>query len=342
MGWPALCGAADNPASKPAPEKARAFISLLLPLSAPEFAKPAEAVMAGCSSALEVAGQPLALQISRTDATPASILANYQAAVERGAAVIVGPMTRDGVTALARSALPGTPTLTLNVPDFDAPLPDGFYTLSLSAESEARLVAQNAYASGLHTAAVVHGDAAWSRRVGAAFSAEWTALGGNVSESLTTGVDLTFVREQLAQSRAELVFLAADAAEARYTRPYLNNQLPVYAVSLVHGGQEDLLSGIDLNGIRFVDMPWLVQPDHPAVMVYPRPDAMSFELQRFYALGIDACRLAPLIASRRSSAEIDGVTGRLHLGARSVEREPVAAVFRDGAAVAVQADGPPR
>ena len=30
--------------------------------------------------------------------------------------------------------------------------------------------------------------------------------------------------------------------------------------------------GFDLANVRFLDMPWMLQPDHPAVMVYPRQD----------------------------------------------------------------------
>jgi hypothetical protein len=49
----------------------------------------------------------------------------------------------------------------------------------------------------------------------------------------------------------------------------------------------------DLDGVRFVDMPWLLQPDHPAVMVYPQPaQPMPTELARLYAFGIDAYRIA--------------------------------------------------
>ncbi len=60
-------------------------------------------------------------------------------------------------------------------------------------------------------------------------------------------------------------------------------------------------------------------------------------LQRFYALGIDACRIAELMLSGRDSIEIDGVTGRLllvlretaPLALRAVVREPALASFRD-------------
>jgi len=60
-------------------------------------------VRLGCQAALVFAENAKSLQVARTDAQPESILAEYEAAVQRGAAVIVGPLTRSGVTA-ARSA----------------------------------------------------------------------------------------------------------------------------------------------------------------------------------------------------------------------------------------------
>ena len=52
-----------------------------------------------------------------------------------------------------------------------------------------------------------------------------------------------------------------------------------------------------------MDMPWFVQPDHPAVMVYPAPDArMAVEQERLYALGIDAYRLCGLLLQSDAKA----------------------------------------
>ena len=82
-------------------------------------------------------------------------------------------------------------------------------------------------------------------------------------------------------------------------------------------------------------MPWLIEPDHPAVMSYPRFDSIAPELQRFYALGVDAFRLASELVRNRTGITLDGVTGKLALLRGTVEREAVAAQFRDGAAVAL-------
>ena len=107
----------------------------------------------------------------------------------------------------------------------------------------------------------------------------------------------------------------------------------------------------ELDGVRLLDLPWQVQRDHPAVMVYPHPvQAGTADMERLYALGIDAYRVAREISqlgSRQPSSrqptgrfQIDGVTGRLTVefgqGPARFERIEQPAVFKSGAPQAVQ------
>ena len=95
----------------------------------------------------------------------------------------------------------------------------------------------------------------------------------------------------------------------------------------------------ELNGVRLLDIPWQLQPDHAAVMIYPRAvvDAdqkRSADMERLYALGIDAFRVALLVAQQQKQFEVDGVTGRLKAsfdkdGAHFTRIEPFA-MYRDG------------
>jgi hypothetical protein len=334
---PALCAAVDDPASRPAAEPP--FIGLLLPLNAPEFSRAAEAVRLGCQAALTFPEKRQPLQVVRTDAQASSIIAEYEAAVQRGAAVMVGPLTRSGVTALATAGHITVVTLALNVADGDSPLPPRLYTFGLSAESEARAVARSAFARGLRESAVVEASNLLAKRVARAFADEWFSLGGRISDIREFGPrgDLVDMRRGLADSQAQLIFLAAEAEQARTVRPYLNNQIPVFATSQINDGKNDPLANGDLNGIRFVDMPWLVQPDHAAVMVYPRLEGLSTELQRFYALGIDSCRIAAQLLSGQQTINLDGVTGKIsYRGGSALQRDPIQAVFRDGVGVSLE------
>ena len=120
-------------------------------------------------------------------------------------------------------------------------------------------------------------------------------------------------------------------SRARLSRAYLST-LPIYATSQINPGNTSPLVAFDLAGARFLDMPWLLQPEHPVVMVYPRPDYDdTVELSRFYALGIDAFRIAMVLLAGKPGAEFDGVTGQLTLGEDFLfVRALTAAQFNDG------------
>jgi len=110
--------------------------------------------------------------------------------------------------------------------------------------------------------------------------------------------------------------------------------LPVYATSLVHT-TPDQMANFELNGVVFVDMPWMLVADHPAVLSYTRPDAAgqsAMEFQRFYAVGIDAYRLAQdLLKPQPDYAPLDGVTGYITPGPdRRFLRELIPAQFVQG------------
>ena len=123
-----LCVAADNEASAGTPAPASVVpLALLLPLAAPDFARPAEAVRLGFMAALKHSGEKMAVGLFATDASNESILAGYKQAVKLGALLVVGPMTRGGVSALAASTLISIPTLGLNRPEGNTALPPRFY-----------------------------------------------------------------------------------------------------------------------------------------------------------------------------------------------------------------------
>jgi outer membrane PBP1 activator LpoA protein len=71
---------------------------------------------------------------------------------------------------------------------------------------------------------------------------------------------------------------------------------------------------VDLQGVRYVEMPWFTQPDHPAVIIDPQPKvALPVEQERLYAFGIDAFRIAMVLLRGDRKAPLDGVTARIQL-----------------------------
>ncbi len=341
-----LCVAADNEASA---AQARAAepgageaiqLALLLPLASPDFARAAEAVRLGFMTAAKLNGDDWSVGVIATDASSENILAGYDSAVKRGARLVIGPMTRSGVSALAASKHFSVPTLGLNLPEGKVALPPRFYTFGLALEAEARLVAHAAFAEDFKSAILVSTKTALAQRSRDAFAQAWALLGGTIKAAYEFGPqsDMNALRQALSTAAVDMIFLAADADEARAARPFLNNNIAVFATSQVYSGRNDPVANVDLNGIRFVEMPWLVQPDHPAVMVYPRPAGISADAERFYALGIDAFRVAAALVQSPRRLSIDGVTGKLALYGNQVTREPVQAVFRNGAGITLEDD----
>jgi outer membrane PBP1 activator LpoA protein len=330
-----LCVAAENEASADAAAvegEVRPALALLLPLASPDFARPAEALKLGFMAAHKQSGENLAVGIFATDASSDSIVSAYDKAVKLGARLVVGPMTRSGVSALAASKRVSVPTLGLNLPEDSAALPSRFYTFGLALEAEAQLVAQTAFAEHFKSAVLVSAKSALAQRSRDAFTDAWKRLGGRIKASYEFGpqTDLPALKQTLSTAAVDMIFLSADTEQARAVRPFLNNVIDVFATSQVNSEGNDAFANVDLNGIRFVEMPWLVQPDHPAVMVYPRPKGVAAELERFYALGIDAFRVATVLIDGPRRLKLDGVTGRLEFDGSQVTREPAQAVFRNG------------
>ena len=91
-----------------------------------------------------------------------------------------------------------------------------------------------------------------------------------------------------------------------------------------------------MNGIRFIDMPWLHHTDRAALGFAVSDKPLSPDLERLYALGIDAYRVAHELMLGRASFDLDGVTGKLRVVPGSIEREPIQAEYRDGEATQVK------
>jgi hypothetical protein len=330
--------AAPTPAPLP-PHVPGPHLALILPLSSKAFGQHALAVKDGFLAAAQAqGGTKLPVNIYAVGDDPRQSVETYIAALGAGARMVVGPLTRSGVTALAESATVMVPTLALNVPERNIPTVPEFYILSLHAESEARQVAQLAWQDGRRTALTVMGETALLRRIHLAFVEEFTRLGGAVLAPLPFTTDPEgLVRIKKAADAAidtetgDMVFMALDLPRARLVRPYLST-LPIYATSQVHPGVTGPLVAFDLTDVRFLDMPWLLQPESPVVTVYPRPGYdESIELTRFYALGIDAFRTAMVLLGGKPGSAFDGVTGRLSLGQDAqFVRALTAAQFNEG------------
>lgn len=333
---PAVSGNAIAQANPPKPH-----IALILPLKSESFGTAAEITRQGfIAAASKQGGSRLPVKTYATTEQTDEILAAYQLALSAGAQVVVGPLTRDGVSALATSDMVRVPTLALNAPEDFAVLPAYMFTFSLQVENEARQIAMLAWQEGKRKALIIGAEALLDKRMQQAFAEEWQRLGGVILGQLFfTGEQgsLITLKQAVEISGADMIFLALDAKKARQVRPYIDLNVNIYATSQIFSGNSQGALNLDLNGVRFVDMPWLLQSDHPAVMIYPRPkNAVIIDLERLYALGIDAFRITQDLSAigPYSGYALDGVTGQISLNANhQFVRELTPAIFYQGQAV---------
>lgn len=291
-----------------------------------------------------------AVNVKVIDTAGKDIAAIYREAVAAGVDVIVGPLTKQEVEALAaiggQQGLP-VPTLALNtLSDYQSHPLVNLYQFGLSPQDEAQQAAIRMLQDGYRNIAVVMPDNEWGRAIAAALSRELEKHGGKVVGTLEyhEGQDdldskvrqlLSIGDDDLQPNKVpsayhgdiQAVFLIAEAPSARQLAPlfrfYTQSSLPLYATSHIYGGFVRASVDKDLDGISFCDVPWAVtnpieldaaQKDIRNKINTLWPDSLRNNA-RLYALGVDAYNVAVNINDllRSPHTSIDGATGQLTL-----------------------------
>lgn len=365
--------AAPAPAAVPVPAPVPFRIAVLLPLRSETLGQAADAVRAGFMAAWAHEPDNMAVSVVDTGDVPQDVLASYASALEQQD-MVVGPLARSAVGAVAASGLVQKPTIALNTPEGHGALPPQMLAMGLSIEEEARQAAQWAAAEQPHgNALILATSTPWQRRVANAFAAQWQRLGlpsrivelGSLNGYLSDP-ELVQLRARIVAEQPDLLFSALGADQTRQLRAALSSTLadgsgpaavappplPIYGTSALNPGDSNNFPTQDLDGVRLLDLPWQLQRDHPAVMVYPHPASQeerkpgAADMERLYALGIDAYRVAREIARHPASRfQLDGVTGRLGvsfgLGEARFERVELPAIYKNGVPLPLPQPNPP-
>jgi outer membrane PBP1 activator LpoA protein len=318
-------------------------IALLLPMNSQALGGAAESVRAGFMASVERDGAGVQVELLATGDSADDALAAYTRAAASHD-VIVGPLSRPAVNALAAGGALSKPTVALNHPEQRNHLPPGMFVAGLSIEDEARQAAE--WAAREHPngrVLILTSNAAWAQRAAAAFEARWSELGHTGQRFQVPAADgrvepsaLAELKTRLDIDPPELLFAALDVVELRQVRAQTGSAIPCYAGSAGNPGRAPGQGVPELDGLRLVDLPWLVRPDHRAVMMYPRPPEadQSLTMNRLYALGIDAFLVARELALHPAGPfGIDGVTGQLTMdeaGSARLLRREATAVYHGG------------
>ena len=310
---------------------AEPHIALLLPLNSPTLGEAAKVVQQGVAAAMARHPVNLPVRVYACADEDKESVALYQQALRLGARGVIGPLTPAGAARIAAQDSIPVPTLVLN--RADVPAAPNLYYFGLVMENEARQAARLASLADMHVASIVMSPAPLSKRLAAAFADEWKKLGGRIAATVVFTGD-TDVIESLPPDIGNMVFVAANAETARRFRPFINPLQPVYATSQIFKGNQATLVNYDLREVVFLDMPWLVQQDKASIVRYTRANPpLTVDLERLYALGIDACRLMRIMLAQQTEKALpmDGVTGTIRLNPGHLfDREATLAEFKDG------------
>jgi hypothetical protein len=171
---------ATPPGPVPAPgAQAAAHIALLLPITGRANAA-AVSVRDGFMTAYYQAPAKERPRVGIYDTGTQSVAEALTQAARQGADFIVGPLTREEVTAAAEFAGPRAPVLALNFLPPEQPAPPRFYQYALSPEDEARLAARRVLEDHHRRGVALVPSGDWGTRVLAAFKQELQAGGGDL------------------------------------------------------------------------------------------------------------------------------------------------------------------
>src|SRR5690606_19420646 len=324
-------------------------IALLLPDDEGPFRRAAEAVLLGVRAAHELDGAGVLVESFDMDDERTDLAGLLQRIAGRGYSIAVGPVTRAGVNRLAEIGSLPLPVLTLNIPEPGYLLPAGAVQFGLPIEDEGEQIAHFAIdramrrGTGEVPRAIAMADESSSRaqRSATDYLDAWRDHGGESYDMLALDTRMLYDLPRVLDGvRVDAAFVALSPEAVLAVRDALGEQTPLYGTSRLDVGAipgtkaGELLANPALDGLHIVEMPWQVERDHATVAAYPRSERIPhLELQRLYALGIDAYRLARELVRGRQQVELDGVTGWLRVDVPvdpRVRRISTVSVYREG------------
>jgi len=282
------------------------FVALLLPTGGALKAV-AQPIRDGFLAAYFGDPNPERPQIRTYDSgdSPQQAVEAYQRAVADGADRVVGPLRRDGVSAVfAQGRLP-VPVLALNQPERGEIPPQGSAAFGLTPDSEAAQAAEHMLERGIRRAVIITATDDWAERAALAFRAQLeNHMGEIVGDVRIRDSEINYastIRQAMsavpatgmapslpgaapiaappstpgsappvAEPPALGIFISMRPQQARLLLPQIRlagfTGVPVFGTSHIYSANVDPGQDRDLDGVEFCDAPWLFD----AVLGLPR------------------------------------------------------------------------
>lgn len=337
-------------------------VALLLPLSDRGLGRIAALIRDGFQSGMARMPRASVIDLRIYDTSTLTVAGAIRAAVADGAGFIVGPLTKEEVLAAALERPAHVPALLLNtLPPGGGGI--GVWQYALAPEDEARQIARQIAGPGGRNAVVLVPAGDWGNRVAAAFADELRLSGGavqaegaylydydmtnnTIEPSITAvlGIDAGRARHRRVQDAVggrlqfeahpapgiDAIFAAGyDPQALRQINPLLSHHyagdLPTFITS--DGVTDDPVAIRDLEGMRLLDMPWILDTVGVAhaTRVATQPSWSQrggLRDSRYFAFGYDAAMLTAALRRGLVDWPLDGVTGRLSLAPEGrIERQ---------------------
>ena len=340
-----------------------AHVLIALPESG-KYAKGAAAILSGIKLAAQ-APQNSAIQVSYIDtALYNSAAAILERASQLAADAIIGPIDKSIVSQFAQLPALPVPVLALNSA---AIANSNLYQFSLGNDDEVRDAALRAFKDGRRSMLILVPDGATGELAANTFTDTFNSLGGQVADTTyydtKTGnvtqaiakmlkLDQSRIREMqkklktvhlrgtirgMTRTDVDGIFLFANISDAYQIGPSVNyfyaDNLPLYATSKIYSGANDAVKDIDLNGMMFGDLPWVLSPGPNKQELAATENNTQKRIGRLYAFGIDAFNLAPNLYNLATQAQLNqaGDTGSINVSADNVVQKTLTwAKFVDG------------
>lgn len=363
---PALRGGSGaQGASLPVFSSAAALnIGVLLPSGGP-YVRAADLIREGIMAALFSLPPEERPAVRFYDSSGAAAPQAYRQAVDEGANLVIGPLTKEAVSVLKQTGLLGAPVIALNHTDDGLPAPHGFYQFALSPEEEARQIAERAIREGFRSAAVLSPATAWGARYVDGFRYHFESMGGFVATVTEYDPEQHHFAEpirSMLSAGAECVYIVGKPLKTRQLRTQIqyfgSATTPVFVPSQAVQDTRRPAGNVDLDGARVPAMPWVLVPeqtdatdtgdtgDEPGNAIPASAEVGVDPLQavrdgatnveegygEFVAMGFDALRLAlNLQLLSAGYTGIDGATGYLTVDVEGVvHRRPTWITFANG------------